>query len=84
MFLAKLKYKRKMRRIKLLYWCLNRWNLRQKLDKFMSQMELTRPILFYHGKARQIQKRWKLHVWYIRFRDMVVRRMQSNYRMIRV
>ena len=84
MYLARRKYKRKLRHVKLLFWSLNRWNLRQKLDRLIANIDLNRNLLNYHGKARVIQKRWKLHVLYIKFRDIVVNRMQSNYRMIRV
>ena len=52
MFLARQRYLRKRRYVKLLYWCLNRWNLRQKLEKIIKNMDLTRASLDLHGKAR--------------------------------
>ena len=84
MVLTRSAIKRKKRYVKLLYWSLNRWRIRKKFERFIMKLGLTREKLFKMGKARVIQTEWKKHMKYIKFRDMVVQRIQTNYRMQRV
>ena len=81
MVLARIAMKRKLRYVKLLYWSLNRWRIRKKLERFIMKMGLTRDKLFKIGKARLIQREYRKHVKYLKFRDMIVQRLQTNYRM---
>ena len=84
MVLARSALKKKLRYVKLLYWSLNRWRIRRKLERFIKKLGLTRDTLMKCGRARLIQAEWKRHIRYIRFRDMIISRLQSNYRMQKV